>query len=103
MLPTTPKFNQMVALIKKYHSHQTRSPSNIPYWHHLVSVAEILCRALSTTHEITPDQPLFNDSLLATLGHDLYEDTEVEPSMIEKEFGTTVHNFITQMTNQQGD
>jgi (p)ppGpp synthase/HD superfamily hydrolase len=101
MLKNTAQINAMINLVQRYHDGQFRTPSKIPYWHHLVSVTEILEESLTAAKEMSGEKA--ETVLLAALGHDLYEDTKIEPAEIKKLFGDDVHNLIELMTNRRGD
>lgn len=94
------KQEEMLKLVKHYHKDQSRNNGKVPYWQHCQSTAEILNYAFMQTKETSND---FNDLLLAAIGHDLYEDTQINPKDIEKQFGIKVHSLIVGMTNYEGD
>src|SRR5690349_13122970 len=98
----TPILQEMVSLVKQFHASQTRSNPQVPYWHHCVSVTEILSDALSETNEIS-DPPLLQDLLIASLGHDLYEDTKARREDISKRFSARSDELIWHLTNEHGD
>lgn len=101
MLSKNKKIEAMIGLVKEYHDGQFRTPSKIPYWHHLVSVTEILEESLVSTKELLGEK--LETVLLGALGHDLFEDTKIEPEKIKKTFGSDVHTLIELMTNRRGD
>lgn len=90
----------MLALVKKFHAGQTRSEGKFPYWFHCERVARLLGLVLQETGEGEAER---RDVILATLGHDLYEDTDVQRSEIVKRFGARVDELIEELTNRQGD
>lgn len=94
---------KMIALVQKYHSHQTRSGGLTPYWHHCVSVCEILEDALNSSNDLNKNTNKKNNLLLAAIGHDLYEDTEIDREYIKKEFNEEVDEYIWYLTNEQSD
>lgn len=94
---------QMRTLVATAHSAQSRNGGRVPYAAHVLSVAEILRDALEVTGELIADPDLALDMYLAALGHDLYEDTSVEPADIRRQFGPRVDEFIEGMTNRAGD
>jgi len=93
----------MVRTIRRAHAGQWRNRGRIPYWHHCVSVEEILQGALELGREIRTSGAVWQDLRLAALGHDLYEDTAVRPADIRKRFGPRVDAWIRGMTNEGGD
>jgi (p)ppGpp synthase/HD superfamily hydrolase len=101
MVLDQPRHQNMLALVQKYHAKQTRS-GGVPYWHHLLSVAQILEHALEESKELK-DKALLSDLLLAALGHDLYEDTTIDPKEIHENYGDRVHELIRFLTNEDGD
>ena len=50
-----------------------------------------------------PADGLFTDMMLAALGHDLLEDTNVTEDELRKQFGDRPTNLIVSLTNYQGD
>lgn len=93
----------MIALVRQYHSHQTRVAGRVPYWPHCLNVAELTTEALSThaSHEV--EGSLLFAVRLAALGHDLYEDTTVTRDEIRGHFGGQVDDLIWWLTNEEGD
>jgi (p)ppGpp synthase/HD superfamily hydrolase len=91
----------MLELIERGHAGQMRNGGRVPYWVHPQSVAGIVGGALDATGEADPALAL--DVFLAAQGHDLYEDTEVEPDEVARRFGARVDAFIRGMTNEEGD
>ena len=96
------KTDQMLHLIKYAHSGQYRNAGKVPYWQHCANVAEILKSTLTITGE-EPADGLFTDMMLAALGHDLLEDTNVTEDELRKQFGDRPTNLIVSLTNYQGD
>lgn len=94
---------QMIELVKKFHAEQTRNNGRVPYWRHCLNVAEIVKRALETTGDIPNSNPRYATIYLAALGHDLYEDTSIQPQEITSLFGAEVDRLIVELTNRQGD
>lgn len=94
------KLREMSELIQREHGDQTRNAGRTPYWMHCETVSETLSRLLAETGETTEDSL---DILLAAKGHDLYEDTRVDPEKIRQKFGERVHSLIDGMTNRGGD
>ncbi|MFA5926781.1 MAG: hypothetical protein WCT32_05240 [Patescibacteria group bacterium] len=97
------QYKEMVEVIKKYHAHQGRNADKVPYWHHLVSVSEILNNALIQSNELSHNKKRLEQILLAALGHDLYEDTSIKRGEIIKHFGKEVDELIWFLTNEGGD
>lgn len=98
----TDRRKQMLELVQRAHEKQSRNNGRIPYWMHLLSVAQIVDWALEVSGEL-PDDAARDDLYLAALGHDLYEDTAVEPIDIRLQFGERVDAWIQGMTNYDGD
>lgn len=97
----TERIKKMTKLAKRYHAGQYRNNGKVPQWHHCVSVAEILEFALNASQEITEIDK--ETLLLAALGHDLYEDTDIELSIIRDQFGEQVDLYISLLTNKLGN
>lgn len=93
----TPR-DEMLELAKVARAPQSRNNGRVPYWMHVLSVAEILECAIDRGGEIT-DAAMREDIFLAALGHDLYEDTDVGRAEIERRFGVRVDGLIQGMTN----
>jgi len=96
------KRRSMLEIVQKYHAPQWRNKGRIPYWHHCLSTAEILDDAICRMNEFE-DASVATDLYLAALGHDLYEDTQVDPTEIKKTFGSRVDEWIRFLTNEEGD
>lgn len=92
----------MLKLIKSAHSGQSRNAGKVPYWQHCVNVAEILKSTLELEGE-KPEEGLFTDMVLAALGHDLLEDTDVTEGELRKQFGNRPAYIIVDLTNYQED
>jgi len=93
----------MLDLIKVKHAHQTRNGDlHTPYWWHCLSAADILQAAIDG-HTAATDSTMRENLYLATLGHDLYEDTDVDPAHIAEAYGTEVDRLIRAMTNEVSD
>lgn len=90
----------MLEFARRAHANQFRNNGRVPYWMHVLSVSQILERALA--EEVVPND-VREDMLLAALGHDLYEDTAIDPDDIRLRFGERVAHWIEAMTNRQGD
>lgn len=93
---------EMLKIVKNYHAKQSRVEGFVPYWPHCLNVAEIVSEALTRNNELEDKNDL-EDIYLAALGHDLYEDTVIEPKEIKKKFGTRVHDYINQLTDKNDD
>ena len=96
------KARSMLEIVQKYHAPQWRNNGRVPYWHHCLSTAEILYDAISRSKEFE-DPALATDMFLCALGHDLYEDTPIDPMEIKNAFGTRVDDWIRFLTNEEGD
>lgn len=95
-----PRLDAALRLVKKYHAGQVRA-GGVPVWHHLARVSGILETVLADTGEGTPEGRA--DIVLAALGHDTLEDTEVRESELEEIFGARALSLIKGMTNTFGD
>ena len=93
----------MRRLIREAHAGQTRLNGRVPYWPHCENVAEILEEAFGKTGELADDPACLEDLVLAALGHDLYEDTDVDRRDIRRSFSRRVDRWIEGMTNPHGD
>lgn len=87
---------EMLELVKKAHAKQSRNNGRVPYWMHLLGVAQIVEWA---AHREVTDRALLDDLFVAALGHDLYEDTDVTREEIAERFGARVDAWIRGMTN----
>ena len=96
------KKQSMIEVVQKYHAPQRRNNGRVPYWHHCLSTAEIVYDAICRSNEFE-DPELATDLFLAALGHDLYEDTPVDPAEIKDAFGSRVDHWIRFLTNEEGD
>ncbi|MBI2600962.1 HD domain-containing protein [Candidatus Daviesbacteria bacterium] len=97
------KSQQMLELIKHYHEGQFRSNGKVPYWHHSQSVAEIMLDAIKQSGEFEGEEGKVEQLFLAAQGHDLYEDTDIDPDEIKEKFGVEIHDLIQGLTNEHGD
>jgi (p)ppGpp synthase/HD superfamily hydrolase len=96
---TANKRADMLALVMKYHHGQSRNKQReTPYWLHCAGVAALVEKAFSDSGVRIPES-----MYLAALGHDLYEDTTVEPALIKEQFGDDVHMLIQALTNERDD
>lgn len=80
------KIKTAIDLIKKYHSNQVRQ-SGEPFYTHPLSVAKILL-------QFTDDE----DTILASLLHDIVEDTPMSLSKIEAMFNPDVAKLVNAVT-----
>lgn len=96
---STDKRQAMLALVKQSHASQFRNKERkTPYWLHCAGVAALVEGAYIGSGMAVPDVVY-----LAALGHDLYEDTDVAPELIQQEFGYEVHQLIQMLTNEEDD
>jgi (p)ppGpp synthase/HD superfamily hydrolase len=72
-----------------------------PDWQHCIDVTCDLEAALSLDRDV-PDAEK-ETILLAALGHDLYEDTDVDHEEIQQKFGADTDRKIAALTNPTGD
>jgi (p)ppGpp synthase/HD superfamily hydrolase len=98
---TTEKYDRMCALVCEYHAHQSRNGGHVPYAQHCERVAHLLAFVLDKAGETTSAER--EKILLAGLGHDLLEDTKIDPERLRLEFGEEVFAFISEVTNTEGD
>jgi hypothetical protein len=89
---------RMLEIVQRAHAKQSRNNGRIPYWTHLLSVAQIVEWAVDRAGEVT-DEALRDDLFLTGLGHDLYEDTAVQRRDVELQFGERVDAWIHALTN----
>jgi (p)ppGpp synthase/HD superfamily hydrolase len=92
---------EALALVKRVHAGQTRSNGRVPVWHHLDRVSRYLQEALEGSGEGSPEER--ETIILAGLGHDSLEDTDVERRELDRVFGTRGLEIIDGMTNRWGD
>ena len=77
-----------IMLCQKWHGDQKRKYTNEPYWYHPVEVFEIV---KSVEHT--------DDMLIASLLHDVVEDTKIEIGEIREIFGDDVADLVFMLTN----
>ncbi|HEY1813833.1 MAG TPA: HD domain-containing protein [Kofleriaceae bacterium] len=94
--------DEMRSLAIRAHAHQQRNAGRVPYSFHVLSVAAIVKELLDGGGECS-DPDLAHDIVLAAMGHDLYEDTDVTRADIKEKFGARVDALIYGMTNPNGD
>jgi hypothetical protein len=94
--------DEMRSLVVRAHAHQQRNAGRVPYSFHVLSVAAIVKELLDESGECG-DPGLAQDMVLAAMGHDLYEDTDVTRAEIKEKFGARVDALIYGMTNRNGD
>lgn len=87
-------------LMKRVHAGQKRA-GDVPVWHHLDRVSQMLEVVLGQTEEGTQEER--DDITLAALGHDSIEDTNVTPEELQAAFGPSGVALIEGMTNRFGD
>ena len=69
------KYERMRELVRARHRAQSRNGGKVPYAQHCERVAQLLAFVLDTTKEA---QALDRENMvLASMGHDLIEDTEI--------------------------
>ena len=95
------KYQQMLAVVQKYHAGQTREGGVKPYWPHCERVGLLLRQALESGGEGSEQDQ--GNLVLAGLGHDLYEDTKVSREEVRENFGEEVDGLIEEVTNRFGD
>lgn len=89
------KIERAKEIAVKFHGEQTYGDK--PYEHHLQSVVNILHR-FNFDPENSDDFPLFVSAWL----HDSLEDTELEKSEIENEFGDEIADIVWRVTDEDG-
>lgn len=93
-------FASDIALARKWYGDK-RNLSGAPIILHVQDAANSLKRNHKELAEINPEH--FRTLYRAALGHDLFEDTNVKKSEVEKYWGKEVVNLINLMTNMKGD
>jgi len=93
-------FASDLALARKWYGDK-RNISGVPLILHVQDAAKSLQRNYKDIAEINSEH--FRTLYLAALGHDLFEDTAVKKSEVEKYWGKEVVNLITLLTNMKGD
>ena len=97
------KVKDMLQLVQQYHAEQFRNNGKVPYWHHCLSVAEIVIVAFEQTGELENNNDLLVSIACSALGHDLLEDTAVTRLAIRDRFGLRVEEMIISLTNEEDD
>lgn len=97
---SSPWWSETFAFFKKAHKDQ-KYHDNLPYWHHLYCVALMLEKTIDECKEM--DEHTKRVVVLAALGHDSLEDTDVTKEELKERFGAQVLEFIEGMTNEEGD
>lgn len=87
--------------MKKMHSRRTRLGGKEREWHHLDRVSRILEAVLDGSDEGNQEER--ENIVIAALGHDTLEDTDVTEAEIEEYFGADGLRLIQGMTNRFGD
>jgi (p)ppGpp synthase/HD superfamily hydrolase len=83
--------NKAIYLAKKYHGNQKRK-SGEPYYTHPLEVAYMIS-----------DHKLKTDIIVASILHDIIEDTEVTVEMIEGTFGQRIAEMVDMLTRDRPD
>jgi (p)ppGpp synthase/HD superfamily hydrolase len=83
--------NKAIYLAKKYHGNQKRK-SGEPYYTHPLEVAYMIS-----------DHKLKTDVIVASILHDIIEDTEVTVEMIEGTFGQRIAEMVDMLTRDRPD
>jgi (p)ppGpp synthase/HD superfamily hydrolase len=83
--------NKAIYWAKKYHGNQKRK-SGEPYYTHLLEVAYMIS-----------DHKLKTDVIVASILHDIIEDTEVTVEMIEGTFGQRIAEMVDMLTRDRPD
>ena len=95
------RYTKMLQLVKKAHAGQSRNNGAVPYWRHCYRTAQLLAWAIDQGKELPKLEK--DNIILAALGHDLYEDTDVSRQEIVDIFGVPVDDLIYEVTNESGD
>jgi hypothetical protein len=85
---------QFLALVRQWHAGHAREDQV----EHCVNVADLLVRALDL--EPAPVAAR-HDMVLAALGHDLYEDSDIERADVARDFGNQVDKLIQALTEEK--
>ena len=83
--------NKAIYWAKKYHGNQKRK-SGEPYYTHPLEVAYMIS-----------DHKLKTDVIVASILHDIIEDTEVTVEMIEGTFGQRIAEMVDMLTRDRPD
>lgn len=97
------KVHAMLHLVKHHHIKQFRNNGKVPYWHHCLSVAEIIANALTRSQELKSNNNLLTTIVCGALGHDLFEDTNIKRKIVAKQFGKQIKELIAWLTNEEND
>ena len=93
---------EMIKLIQRYHRDQfLGTDKTTPYWQHCYRANQILEVVFQVDKQSISKRK--KDILIATIGHDLYEDTSIDHNKVIEQFGIGVHNLIQQVTNEIDD
>lgn len=90
-LTTVPKLFQALSFAAIQHQYQRRGGyGRLPYINHLIKVTDVLIQIGRETDE---------NLLLATILHDIMEDTDVQAAQITAHFGQKVTSIIQELTD----
>lgn len=83
------------ALIQQWHKGHPRSDQI----DHCIHVCQLLQKAFDKELSHCPKRRAM---CLTALGHDLYEDSEIDPKVVVTEYGQDVHELIEEVTERNG-
>lgn len=95
------QYQKTLAFVQRIHAGQTRAKGAVPAWQHLANVSKILRLVFTETQEGAPEER--ETIVLAALGHDALEDTDVAEETLLEYFGERGLALITLVTNRYGD
>jgi (p)ppGpp synthase/HD superfamily hydrolase len=86
-----PGFLEALSFAAERHGRQLRKGSAVPYITHPVLVAETLAYHYPRSHDL----------IIAGLLHDVVEDTDTSPELVEEEFGSKVARLVEAVTKPE--
>lgn len=93
-------FKNALEFVKEKHKGQVRA-GNVPAWHHLARVSDLLGSVLEKNKEADKKERFL--IAVAALGHDVLEDTAATEEEVAAVFGARGAEIVKGMTNRLGD
>lgn len=93
-------FKNALEFVKEKHKGQVRA-GNVPAWHHLARVSNLLSLVLKKNKEADKRERFIIAA--AALGHDVLEDTTATEKEVTAVFGARGAEIVKGMTNRLGD